>query len=212
VSSVVTKKKKKKNKRENPDGVCKAENLIIGGKFLSTASSKKMRVHLRDSSHLRTAFSQKWCATNRGSRVATSSSMMLYVLIIHHVAMSHEKTLSFFRLFRSVRAAKTFRSFLSTQTAEVQNSLLLFLTSGLRWRFFLQSSKGCTCPACGIRFWSWEHFVTCPTVLEAPLLTHLTQLVISEDWAEIAALIRATVHVWRAFFDHDDLTDFVRNF
>ncbi len=93
---------------------------------------------------------------------ATEVMQDVELLCFRHIAASEERTLSFFRLFPTVEVASDFRSFLSTQPDAVQDFLLLFLSSGLRWRFFEQSSRGTRCPLCRQDFWSWEHFFLCP--------------------------------------------------
>lgn len=77
-------------------------------------------------------------------------------LCFPHVRSSEEQTLSFFRLFPNAATAHDFRTFLSTRSAAAQNFLLLFLSSGLRWRFFRASGRGQKCPLCPCSFWSWE--------------------------------------------------------
>ncbi len=76
-----------------------------------------------------------------------------------HVKACREKTLSFFQTFRSVEVARDdLRSFLSRQAGETQDFLILFLSSGLRWRFFSYPSTAGQCPCCSVSFWSWDHF------------------------------------------------------
>jgi hypothetical protein len=111
-------------------------------------------------------------------------------LCIQH---SDEKTLSFFRLMPNVDGAASFRTFLSSRSSRERNFLLLFLTSGLRWRIFTEARRGSSCPFCSNHFWSWEHFCSCslcPVRFSVPEMTALVSLNL---WDEIAAhVIRVT--------------------
>ncbi len=67
---------------------------------------------------------------------STRGPDLVSFLFIQH---TEDKTLSFFRLMPDVSVAVSFRKFLSGCSVDCQNFLLLFLTSGLRWRFFADS-------------------------------------------------------------------------
>jgi hypothetical protein len=128
-----------------------------------------------------------------------------------HVQKSHEKTLSFFRTFPSVDVARSFRFFLSGQTQRTQTFLLLFLTCGLRWRFFSNSRRGCECPCCGALYWSWEHFLSCRVVTQDRTRTFLL-FAAREQWTEVLHETRTIVSRWCSFFCHDELSDYMRDF
>jgi hypothetical protein len=56
------------------------------------------------------------------------------------IRFSEEKTLSFFCAMQDFDSSRSFCSFLTLQQVEVQNFVILFLNSGLRWRFFVNSA------------------------------------------------------------------------
>ncbi len=127
-----------------------------------------------------------------------------------HVSTTSEKTLSFFRLFRDVDTARSFRAFLSSQAEYTQNFMLLFFTSGLRWRFFSRSGRGCHCSACAAHFWSWEHFLSCPVVIGATLVPRLRVFVTSAAWDDIYQLAKDVTVDWRQAFADDSVSDYVQ--
>jgi hypothetical protein len=127
-----------------------------------------------------------------------------------HVATSSEKTLSFFRLFRDVDMARSFRAFLSSQSEETQNFLLLFFTSGFRWRFFTRSNRGSCCPACRARFWSWEHFFSCSRVTGVTLVPRIRHMVDMAAWGDICRTTRVVTTRWKQAFTHDSLSEYVQ--
>jgi hypothetical protein len=59
-----------------------------------------------------------------------------------YVRLSEDKTLTFFRIFPNAAMARDFRTFLSSLLTPLQDLLVLFLSSNLRWRFFHASSRG----------------------------------------------------------------------
>jgi hypothetical protein len=122
-------------------------------------------------------------------------------ICFHCIRNSNEKTLSFFRLFPDVDAASSFRTFLSLRCAQEQNFLILFLTSGLRWRFFTHSHRGTTCPLCLAHYWSWEHFVSCPLCPVRTSVPEITAMVVLQSWGEIASHVRRVVQIWISCFD-----------
>jgi hypothetical protein len=61
------------------------------------------------------------------------------LICFHRVRLSEERTLFFFRAMPDISVAMPFRSFLSSRSVEEQNFLILFLSSGLRWCFFVDS-------------------------------------------------------------------------
>ncbi len=103
----------------------------------------------------------------------------------HCVSFCEDKTLSFFCNMPDAAHAASFRKFLTTCKAPKQNFLLLFLSSGLRWRFFTTRSPGNQCPHCGEGFWSWEHFLSCafqPVCTSVPAFVAMIALGV---WDEI---------------------------
>jgi hypothetical protein len=122
------------------------------------------------------------------------------------VKTSPDRTLSFFRLFPDVGTASSFRSALSLRSCSEQNFLLLFLTSGLRWRFFVEASRGAKCPLCRASFWSWEHFFTCPRVTMPYTLNDVVDRVAVHDWRGIFLISRDVVSLWCLFFNDRDLS------
>jgi hypothetical protein len=128
-----------------------------------------------------------------------------------HVSTSTEKTLSYFRLFQNVDDARSFRLFLSTQTEGSQNFFVLFLTSGLRWRFFKQSSRGTACPCCREPFWSWSHFLSCVAIVGPSRVPHLRRLTARQAWADVFQLVISTTRDWKHYFSQDSLSDLIRD-
>jgi hypothetical protein len=126
-----------------------------------------------------------------------------------HVKTSTEKTLSLFRKFRTVDSARSFRSFLSSQGRDVQHFLLLFLTSGMRWRFFVSSGRGVTCPCCAHTFWSWNHFFDCPNVTAALDSDRFLTFVRNDDWNSVLRESVTVVRTWASRFDRTSLSDIV---
>jgi hypothetical protein len=128
-----------------------------------------------------------------------------------HVRRSREKTLSFFRTFPTLEVARSFRAFLSTLTPATQTFILLFLTSGLRWRFFAEARRGCECPCCAAHFWSWEHFLSCQVVTcdRRQFFIHLAE---AGQWDGILSEARAIISRWCSFFDDSELSVYVRDF
>jgi hypothetical protein len=127
------------------------------------------------------------------------------VICFHCVRYSDEKTLSFFRAFPDVLTATSFRTYLSSLRPAEQELLLLFLSSGLRWRFFISSSRGSSCPCCGTSFWSWEHFLSCPQVPVHSCVAELIALGVLSSWHEVSAVIKRTVLSWLSLFRDTDL-------
>jgi hypothetical protein len=122
-------------------------------------------------------------------------------LCFRHVRASGDKTLSFFRIFPDAATARDFRTFLSSRPAAVQDFLLLFLSSGLRWRFFPTPNRGKQCPMCTCRFWSWEHFFQCRAVnLRVALFHEFTTAALHGDWEGIVDGVRTVVSVWARLF------------
>jgi hypothetical protein len=121
------------------------------------------------------------------------------------IKYSEEKTLSFFRLMPDVASAVSFRKYFSSRTVAEQNFLLLFLTSGLRWRFYCASSRGSSCPFCSAHFWSWEHFVSCPMFPVRFSVPEMTALIVLNAWVEIADHVKRVVQLWQGEFDLGEL-------
>jgi hypothetical protein len=117
------------------------------------------------------------------------------------VKNTEEKTLSFFRLFPDVATAISFRKFISMRSVSCQNFLLLFLSSGLRWRFFIDSRRGSTCPKCGAGFWSWEHFFSCPCFPVRVSVPEITAMAVLGAWDEILSHVRRVSLLWLDSFD-----------
>lgn len=128
---------------------------------------------------------------------AARATVDVELLCFRHVMCSTEATLSFFRIFPDPATARDFRTFLSSQAPEAQVLLILFLSSGLRWRFFRDSSKGHRCPLCSWSFWSWEHFLQCPAVpLRLTLFLEFSSAAFHGDWLGLAAGIKDVLLSW----------------
>jgi hypothetical protein len=123
----------------------------------------------------------------------------------HCVRHSEEKTLSFFRLMADVETAIDFRAFLSKKRVQEQNFFLLFFTSGLRWRFFVDSKRGSSCPLCFVHFWSWEHFLSCPFCPVRFSVPELIAMMSLKLWNEIAMHACRVTRTWLTFFHEDEL-------
>jgi hypothetical protein len=117
------------------------------------------------------------------------------------ILFSEEKTLSFFRYMPDVSGAASFRAFLSTRNMQCQNFILLFVTSGLRWRFFVESNRGTCCPHCANRFWSWEHFLSCPGFPVRMSVPEFVAMIVLNAWDEILLHIRRVTILWLNDFD-----------
>ncbi len=127
-------------------------------------------------------------------------------LCFRHVRASEDKTLSFFRLFQNAATARDFRTFLSSRPAATQDFLILFLSSGMRWRFFRDSGRGKQCPKCECHFWSWEHFFLCPALtLDGTLFQEFLSAAREGDWEGIADRIRSTVILWASLFRPEEV-------
>lgn len=126
------------------------------------------------------------------------------LVCFHVICFSEEKTLSFFRAMPTVEAAASFRAFLSSRPAPQQDFLLLFLTSGLRWRFFVQSARGASCPLCSQRFWSWEHFLSCPMCPARTSVPEFHAMIALNAWEEIVCHVKRVVILWLGYFDETE--------
>ncbi len=126
---------------------------------------------------------------------------------LSHIFIQHtdDKTLSFFRLMPDARVSASFRLFLSNMRADCQNFLLLFFTSGLQWHFFADSRRGSSCPKCGARFWSWEHFLSCPCFPVRVLVPEFTAIVVLGACNEILSHVRRVCILWLESFNADSL-------
>jgi hypothetical protein len=122
------------------------------------------------------------------------------------VSFSEDKTLSFFRHMPDVESASSFRSYLTRCKASKQNFLLLFLTSGLRWRFFTTPGRGSACPHCKTHFWSWEHFLSCPLQPVSVSVPVFISLIVLGSWDEISDHVRKIVLAWLGGFEDKDLS------
>ncbi len=123
-----------------------------------------------------------------------------------HVRLLTEKTLSFFRLFPDAATARDFRTFLSGLGPRLQDLLILFLSSGLRWPFFRNPGKGDRCPLCACSFWSWEHFYQCPRLrIPARLFPVFTSAAQSGDWGGILESVRLVLPIWAERFPREEI-------
>jgi hypothetical protein len=122
--------------------------------------------------------------------------------VIQH---TEEKTLSFFRFFPDQATSFSFRAFLSSRSGAEQRFFLLFFTSGLRWRFFQDSSRGSKCPFCSTRFWSWEHFFTCHLCPVHVSVPEVVAMIVLNSWWEITEHLMRAVRIWLSHFDEADL-------
>jgi hypothetical protein len=135
------------------------------------------------------------------NEIMTDSELVCF----HCVRLTDEKTLSFFRLFPDVTTARSFRDFLSSRKSAEQDFLLLFLSSGLRWRFFTSSGRGGSCPCCGCRYWSWEHFLSCPQVPVRTSVPEMTALTVLSSWEEVCHTIKGVTLSWLSLFQDFEL-------
>jgi hypothetical protein len=132
-----------------------------------------------------------------GLETASRATNDVELLCFRHISCSTEATLSFFRIFPDPATARDFRTFLSAQGPEVQSLLVLFLSSGLRWRFFHDAARGRCCPLCSCSFWSWEHFLQCAAVsLRSTLFLEFSSAAFHGDWLGLVAGIREVLLVW----------------
>jgi hypothetical protein len=121
------------------------------------------------------------------------------------VKFSEEKTLSFFRAMADVDSARPFSSFLSSRSAEEQNFVIIFLTSGLRWRFFIHGARGTLCPLCSEHFCLWEHFLSCPMCPVGVSVLEFIAMVTLNVWDEIVDHVKRVVLLWLRHFDEAEL-------
>lgn len=121
-------------------------------------------------------------------------------ICFHTISFSENKTPSLFRAMPDQTTAASFRLFLSCCKPREQNFLLLFLTSGLRWRSFQLSSRGPCCPIYQCGFWSWEHFSSCPL---QPVRTSVPEFVAMVS-VKCSHVKRVTL-IWLSLFDPDEL-------
>jgi hypothetical protein len=134
-----------------------------------------------------------------GLEQATRATADVELLCFRYVKSSEEATLTFFRIFLDPATARDFRSFISNQTADAQCFILQFLSSGLRWRFFHEASRGKHCPLCGCSFWSWEHFLQCPASGQSStLFLEFSAAAYQGDWLGVCAGIREVLLRWVA--------------
>jgi hypothetical protein len=79
---------------------------------------------------------------------------------------------------------------------------LLFLSSGLRWRFFRDSNRGRNCPLCRCSYWSWEHFLQCPNLgMRSTLFLEFSSAAFTGDWNGLADGVRVVTRTWATRFD-----------
>jgi hypothetical protein len=138
------------------------------------------------------------------SVVATTSD--IEKLCFRHVLYSEDSTMTFFRIFPDVDTARDFRNFLSGLSRPLQDFLLLFLSSGLRWRFFTCAERGQRCPLCPCSFWSWEHFLQCScTAQRSTLFLEFSAAAYSGDWGGILDGVRCVVLTWVGLLERDSI-------
>jgi hypothetical protein len=134
----------------------------------------------------------------------TAATRDVELLCFRHVKTADDKTLSFFRIFPDPATARDFRTFLSSLEADVQDLLVIFLSSGMRWRFFSTASRGVCCPLCSFSFWSWEHFLQCPrTNQRVTLYLEFLAAATEGNWMGIAEGVRDVLKTWIGLFSHD---------
>jgi hypothetical protein len=104
-----------------------------------------------------------------------------------------------------VETATDFRAFLSTKRAKEQNFFLLFFTSGLRWRFFVDARWGSSCPLCFAHFWSWEHFLSCPFCPVQVSVPELIAMMSLKLWDEITNHACRVTRIWLNLFQDNEL-------
>ncbi len=126
------------------------------------------------------------------------------LLCFRFVKTTDDKTLSFFRIFPDPATARDFRPFIFSLSADVQDLMILFLSSGMRWHFFSSASRGVCCPLCSCSFWSWEHFLQCHhTGQLVTLYLEFLAAATEGNWLGIAEGVRDVMKVWVRLFSRD---------
>jgi hypothetical protein len=120
-----------------------------------------------------------------------------------------DTTLAPFRLFESVEVFDSFRSMLGTVSKDSASLVLLFCSSGIRFRFLARASH--FCPCCGTP-WLTSHFFTC-TVVEPQLarndiyLASFQESLRVGEWAKVLFLIYEMLLLWKSWFVSDCILD-----
>jgi hypothetical protein len=146
------------------------------------------------------------------SKLSPFSRSVRTRFLFHLLRVTDEATLAPFRLFESVEVLESFRELLGSISKSSADTLLLFCSSGHRFRFFEYSAL--KCPLCSCSSWLFNHLFTCRVT--EPLLVR--NGVSWEDfetnmgkgkWKEVLFLLHETMTVWRNSFTTcviDDLT------
>ncbi len=117
----------------------------------------------------------------------------------HYLSHSQGECLSFFRLFSSEKATKSFRRALSQLHHSEQHVVLCFASSQLRWTMTTPSCR--SCPLCYRTSWLWEHFLQCPVLVptlasRGIAFNNLKHAIIDADWEEVFSTVANLLLVW----------------
>jgi hypothetical protein len=138
--------------------------------------------------------------TSRFAPIARSRLAFLFCLL----QATDEVTMAPFRLFRTPDVLSSFREFLGTISRPSAELVLLFCSSGLRFRFFDRTTL--KCPLCSNSSWLTGHLFSCP--ITEPLLAR--NGVIWEDfrasmaegeWKRDLLQIHEVLTVWKNSFE-----------
>jgi hypothetical protein len=114
---------------------------------------------------------------------------------------SEETTMSPFRCFTSVHTLASFRAMLGQVSRQTASMILVFCSSGLRFRFF--SYPTVLCPACR-RPWLTEHLFKCVAVeqlLAWNAISYETfcSLMSTGEWGQVIGVIVEVLRVWKSW-------------
>jgi hypothetical protein len=143
---------------------------------------------------------------NRLAPISRSKTRFLFFLL----QATDEATLAPFRLFANADVLTSFRELVGSLSKDSADLLLLFLSSGHRFRFFDRSTL--KCPLCSCSSWLTNHLFSCPIV--EPLLTRnnvtwcdFENGMREGKWREVLLLLHEAVLVWRNSFEACSIDD-----
>jgi hypothetical protein len=142
---------------------------------------------------------------NSLERISNSRDTFLYLM----VQATDEATLAPFRLFSSSEVLCSFRDLLGDLSPNSSKFLLLFLTSGHRFRFFARSRL--SCPHCS-QSWLTSHFFTCrvmsPLLQPAEItLNNFETYLRGGLWGKLLHLIFEVVTLWKGCLEDCTIDD-----
>ncbi len=114
---------------------------------------------------------------------------------------SEETTLGPFRCFASARVLSSFREMLGRVSRRTASMILIFCSSGLRFRFF--SHTAILCPACR-RPWLTEHLFTCSAVEQLLAWNAISYEAFCSsmregDWVHVLGTMVEVLRVWKSW-------------